>query len=67
MKKILLSIIALSFLMSEIQFNGDARFRPRYDIKENGDGSSTADLYYMYRARLNMKADIGEGWFFNSN
>ena len=34
MKKILLSIIALSFLMSEIQFNGDARFRPRYDIKE---------------------------------
>jgi len=66
MKKILLSIIALSFLMSEIQFNGDARFRPRYDIKENGDGSSTADLYYMYRARLNMKADIGEGWFFNS-
>ena len=54
MKKILLSIIALSFLMSEIQFNGDARFRPRYDIKENEDGSSTADLYYMYRARLNI-------------
>ena len=52
--------------MSDIQFSGDARFRPRYDIKENGDGSSTADLYYMYRARLNMKADIGEGWFFNS-
>ena len=52
--------------MSEIQFSGDARFRPRYDIKENGDGSSTSDLYYMYRARLNMKADIGEGWFFNT-
>jgi len=68
MKKILLSIIAISFLMSEIQFSGDARFRPRYDIKEHGDGetSDTADLYYMYRARLNMKADIGEGWFFNS-
>ena len=68
MKKILLSIIALSFLMSEIQFSGDARFRPRYDIKEYGDGvsSDTADLYYMYRARLNMKADIGDGWFFNS-
>ena len=66
MKKILFSIIAISFLMSEIQFSGDARFRPRYDIKENGDGSSTSDLYYMYRARLNMKADIGEGWFFNT-
>tara|TARA_Y100001934_G_scaffold213583_1_gene252923 strand:- start:248 stop:1372 length:1125 start_codon:yes stop_codon:yes gene_type:complete len=52
--------------MSDIQFSGDARFRPRYDIKENGDGSSTSDLYYMYRARLNMKADIGDGWFFNT-
>ena len=66
MKNILLSLIAFSFLMSDIQFSGDARFRPRYDIKESGDGSSTSDLYYLYRARLNMKANIGEGWFFNS-
>ena len=66
MKNIILSLIAFSFLMSDIQFSGDARFRPRYDIKENGDGSSTSDLYYMYRARLNMKADIGDGWFFNT-
>ena len=66
MKNILLSLIAFSFLMSDIQFSGDARFRPRYDIIENGDGSSTSDLYYLYRARLNMKANIGEGWFFNS-
>lgn len=66
MKNILLSLIAFSFLMSDIQFSGDARFRPRYDIKENGDGSSTSDLYYLYRARLNMKANIGDGWFFNS-
>ena len=66
MKNIILSLIAFSFLMSDIQFSGDARFRPRYDIKENGDGSSISDLYYMYRARLNMKADIGDGWFFNT-
>ena len=66
MKNIILSLIAFSFLMSDIQFSGDARFRPRHDIKENGDGSSTSDLYYMYRARLNMKADIGDGWFFNT-
>ena len=66
MKNIILSLIAFSFLMSDIQFSGDARFRPRYDIKENGDGSSTSDLYYLYRARLNMKANIGDGWFFNS-
>ena len=67
MKNILISLIAFSFLMSDIQFSGDARFRPRYDIIENGDGSSTSDLYYLYRARLNMKANIGEGWFFIQN
>ena len=38
MKNIILSLIAFSFLIGEIQFSGDARFRPRYDIKENGDG-----------------------------
>ena len=66
MKNIILSLITFSFLVGDIQFSGDARFRPRYDIKENGDGSSTSDFYYMYRARLNMKADIGEGWFFKT-
>ena len=66
MKNIILCLISLSFLMSDIYISGDARVRPRYDIIENGDGSSTSDLYYLYRARLNMKADIGEGWFFKT-
>ena len=66
MRKTLLCLISLSFIIAEIQFSGDARFRPRYDIKENSDASSTSDLYYLYRARLNMKADIGDGWFFNT-
>jgi len=66
MKNIILCLISLSFVMSDIYISGDARVRPRYDIKENGDGSSTSDIYYLYRARLNMKADIGDGWFFKT-
>ena len=66
MRKTLLCLVSLSFIITEIQFSGDARFRPRYDIIENSHGSSTRDLYYLYRARLNMKADIGDGWFFNT-
>lgn len=66
MKKIILCLTVFSFIMADIYISGDARIRPRYDIKENGDGSSTSDLYYLYRARINLKSDIGDGWFFNS-
>ncbi len=64
---IFLLIVSLSF--AAIEFSGDARFRPRLDVKEYGAASSedhTSDLYYLYRARINMKADIGNGWFFKS-
>ena len=64
---IFLLIVSLSF--AAIEFSGDARFRPRLDVKEYGAASSqnhTSDLYYLYRARINMKADIGDGWFFKS-
>ena len=66
MKKILFLTLIINLCFSEINFSGDTRFRPRYDIKENGDNSSTSDLYYLYRGRLNVKANIGDGWFFNS-
>ena len=62
-----LLIVSLNF--AAIEFSGDARFRPRLDVKEYGAASSqnhTSDLYYLYRARINMKADIGDGWFFKS-
>ena len=63
----LLLIVSLSF--AAIEFSGDARFRPRLDVKEYGVASSkdhTSDLYYLYRARLNLKADVSENWFFNA-
>ena len=61
-----LLIVSLSF--AAIEFSGDARYRPRYDVKKY-DSSGVADVsdfYYLYRARINMKADIGEGWFFKT-
>ena len=66
MKNKILCTLLLSFLVASIDISGDARFRPRYDIKKNGDETSTSDMYYLYRARLNLKADIGEGWFFST-
>lgn len=69
MKKItLLLIVSLSF--AAIEFSGDARVRPRYDtIKyglSNGFYDNTSDFYYQYRARINMKVDIGGDWVFNA-
>ena len=75
MKKIIFLTLIMNLCFSDIFFSGDARFRPRYDIKEfgknsileNGDNvESLSNIYYQYRARLNIKADIGDGWFFNS-
>ena len=66
MKHIIFLLICLSFIFSEINFSGDARIRPRLDIKDYGPEKSSIDLYYLYRARLNIDADIGSGWFFKS-
>ena len=44
MKKITLFLISFTVILADININGDARFRPRYDIKENGDDSSETDL-----------------------
>ena len=60
------TIISLSFIIADINISGDARIRPRLDIIDSKDGTSTSDLYYLYRARLNISADISNGWFFES-
>ncbi len=55
--------------LSQITISGDARVRPRMDIKDYGDYGTTkqvVDNYYLYRARLNIKATIGDGWYFNT-
>ena len=68
MKKIILCLCVFSYIMADVTISGDARFRPRYESVDEGIefGEETVDLYYMYRARLNLEADISENWFFNA-
>ena len=64
---ILIFILLISNVYAEITFSGDARLRPRFDVKDNGEyGTKSEDFYYYYRARLMIKADIGDGYFFNT-
>jgi len=74
MKKLLillLTIIMAASAMANVSWWGDARVRPRLDIKNYGDYPhnnivKSSDFYYLYRARLNLKATIGDGFFFQT-
>lgn len=67
-KYLLLFILCATIIQAQVTINGDARVRPRYDINDKtpANGTKTSDFYYMYRARLNLNADIGEGWKFHT-
>lgn len=59
-----LTLAMAGSLSAQVKLTGDARLRPRMDIKDNGEyGNKTTDGYYYYRARLNIKSTLGEGWF----
>ena len=66
MNRIIFIVISLSFIIADTNINGDARIRPRLDIISHSSENATVDLYYLYRARLNISSDIGGGWFFKS-
>lgn len=52
---------------AQISLSGDARVRARFDVKDYGNyGNTTRNIYYNYRARINLDANIGDGWFFNT-
>lgn len=53
---------------AQLTVTGDARMRPRWDLNDQTGANKnlSKDLYVMYRARLRLKADIGEGWSFQS-
>jgi len=52
---------------ADITLSGDARVRPRLDVTDQGDfGSNSSDFYYLYWARLNVKATIGDGYYFKT-
>ena len=53
--------LIVSSVYAEITLSGDARLRPRFDLKDNGEyGNKSEDFYYYYRARLMIKADISD-------
>jgi hypothetical protein len=71
MHKLYTSLIILTIVITgtyaDISITGDARVRPRLDIVDQGSyGNRTDNIYYFYRARLNIAADIGEGYFFKT-
>jgi hypothetical protein len=59
--------IIITGAFADITITGDARVRPRLDIVDLGSyGNRTDNIYYFYRARLNVAADIGDGYFFKT-
>lgn len=65
---ILMLLLVASDVFAQLKITGDARFRPRLNIDdktENG-GTKTTDVYYMYRIRLNLNWNIGDGYFMQS-
>jgi hypothetical protein len=68
-KKLLFGILIfmLSSAYAQVKLSGDARVRPRFDVKDNGEyGAKSEDFYYYYRARLMIEANIGGGYYFNT-
>ncbi|MBU2492880.1 MAG: hypothetical protein KJ571_09675 [Bacteroidetes bacterium] len=61
-------ILSADLIYAQIQISGDARFRPRMDLDDRSEagGTNKSDFYYMYRIRLNLKADIGDGYFLST-
>jgi len=54
-------------VFADITITGDARVRPRLDMTDQGVyGTKSSDLYYLYWARINLRADIGDGYFFKT-
>ena len=64
---LIIVIIVTTHTYAEITMSGDAHVRPRLDMVDLGSyGNRTDNIYYFYRARLNVAADIGDGYFFKT-
>ena len=63
----ILFTIIITGAYADITMTGDARVRPRLDIVDQGSYDNRTDnVYYFYRARLNVAADIGDGYYFKT-
>lgn len=69
LKYVLFILIAFSTWMSaqNIKIFGDAVVRPRYDVIDQGAyANSSNDFQYLYRARINLRSELDENWFFQT-
>ena len=71
MQKLLTTLLFLTLTLTgayaDITITGDARVRPRLDITDQGAfGNNSSDLYYLYWVRLNVAANIGDGYYFKT-
>lgn len=72
MKNVLRILVILglcsSMALAAIKFSGTARIRPRYDMKiyqdSSGEVITKGDMYYQYRAKLNILGTVGDGFYF---
>lgn len=67
---LIVMLLIITGAYADIKISGDARVRPRMDVKDYGDfgskGDKITDNYYLYRARLLVAADIGSGYYFKT-
>ncbi|NQV16572.1 hypothetical protein HQ531_14005 [bacterium] len=60
-------MLIITGALADITLSGDARVRPRLDFTDEGEfGNKSSDAYYLYWARLNVHADIGDGYYFKT-
>jgi len=65
---VLILVLTMATAYADITFSGDARVRPRMDVKTYGENAekTVTDNYYYYRARLNVMANMSEGYYFKT-
>lgn len=55
--------ILIGMVYSQISWSGDVLVRPRIDQKFSDGDKTSQDMYWLGWVRLNMKADIGGGYY----
>ena len=64
---LIIMLLIVSGVFADITITGDARVRPRLDIVDLGEyGPKTENIYYFYRGRILLAADIGDGYYFKT-
>lgn len=74
MKKLIILVLMLTLAanaLAEIKFSADARVRPRMDITGYYDSADeylygSADMYWLYRARLTASAELDGGFMWTA-